>query len=185
MEVDYPRSFLWLQAEDIKNILKRYSNNLHGDDMFSIRACLKYVVNAFVNVVILSSSLVWRKAFSHKNTPKQMFKSPKKNNKHSVKNYKPVSLISICSKVFERSIYNRMFPYFIENNLISKNQSGFKPVFSWVNQLLAITHEIFPSFDDNYEVRGSFPWHFKSSCVTRRLFINLSLTGFQEFYQAF
>ena len=37
MEVDYHRSFLSLQAEDIKNILKGYSNNLHGDDMFSIR----------------------------------------------------------------------------------------------------------------------------------------------------
>ena len=50
-----------------------------------------------------------------------------------------------------------MFTYIIENNLISENQSGFKPGDSCVNQLLAITHEIFSSFDDNYEVRGVFP----------------------------
>ena len=43
-----------------------------------------------------------------------------------------------------------MFPYFIENNLVSENQSGFKPGDSCVTQLLAITHEIFSSFDDNY-----------------------------------
>ena len=49
-----------------------------------------------------------------------------------------------------------MFTYFIENNLISENQSGFKPGDSCINQLLAITHEIFSSFDDNYEVRGVF-----------------------------
>ena len=47
-----------------------------------------------------------------------------------------------------------MFTYIIENNLISENQAGFKPGDSCVNQLLAITHEIFSSFDDNYEVRG-------------------------------
>ena len=49
-----------------------------------------------------------------------------------------------------------MFTYFTENNLISENQSGFKPDNSCANQLLAITHEIFSSFDDNYEVRGVF-----------------------------
>ena len=47
-----------------------------------------------------------------------------------------------------------MFTYFIANNLIS--ELGFKPGDSCVNQLLAITHEIFSNFDDNYEVRGVF-----------------------------
>ena len=47
-----------------------------------------------------------------------------------------------------------MFTYFIKNNLISKNTSGFKCGNSCVNQLLAITQEIFFSFDDNYKVRG-------------------------------
>ena len=32
--------------------------------------------------------------------------------------------------------------FFIENELISPNQSGFKPDDSCINQLLAITHEI-------------------------------------------
>ena len=49
-----------------------------------------------------------------------------------------------------------MFPYFLENNLISENQLGIKPVNSCVNQVLAINHEIFSSFDDNYEVKRVF-----------------------------
>ena len=56
--------------------------------------------------------------------------------------------------ILEYVIYNTMFTYFIENNLISKIQSGFKPGDSCVNQLLAITHQIFSSFDYNCEVRG-------------------------------
>ena len=49
-----------------------------------------------------------------------------------------------------------MFKFFIENELISPNQSGFKPGDSCINQLLAITHEIYKSFDDEFEVRGVF-----------------------------
>ena len=49
-----------------------------------------------------------------------------------------------------------MFKFFIENELISPNQSGFKPGDSCINQLLAITHEIYKSFDDGFEVRGVF-----------------------------
>ena len=49
-----------------------------------------------------------------------------------------------------------MFIYFIENTLTPENQSGFKPDDSCVNELLAITHEIFSSFDDSYEVRVLF-----------------------------
>ena len=74
--------------------------------------------------------------------------SQNKNDKQSVKNYISISLLPICSKDFERIIYIK-FTYFTENNLILENKPGFKPDYSCVNQLLAITHEIFSSFDDN------------------------------------
>ena len=49
-----------------------------------------------------------------------------------------------------------MFPFFIENKLIAANQSSFKPGDSCINQLIAITDEIYQSFDAGYEVRGVF-----------------------------
>ena len=57
---------------------------------------------------------------------------------------------------FERLIYNNLCEYFIDNDLISRNQSGFKPGDSYINQLISITHEICESFDDGFEVRGVF-----------------------------
>ena len=80
----------------------------------------------------------------------------KKGNKQTLENYRPVSLLPICSKIFERLIYNSLFEFFIANELISSNQFGFKPGDSCINQLLSITHEIYKSFDDGYEVRGVF-----------------------------
>ena len=77
----------------------------------------------------------------------------KKGGKEILKNYRPISLLPIAGKTFERLLYDRMFEFFMENNLISKNQSGFRPGDSCINQLLSITHEIYQSFDDNLEVR--------------------------------
>ena len=49
-----------------------------------------------------------------------------------------------------------MFEIFIRNDLISQNQSGFKPDDSCINQLLTIIHEICKSFDACLDVRTVF-----------------------------
>ena len=40
--------------------------------------------------------------------------------------------------------------------LLSKNQSGFRPGDSTINQLLSITHDIYTSFENNCETRAVF-----------------------------
>ena len=66
----------------------------------------------------------------------------KKGDKQLLKNYRPISLLPITGKNFERLLYNQMFEFFIRNDLISQNPPGFKPGDSCINQLLAITQEI-------------------------------------------
>ena len=80
----------------------------------------------------------------------------KKGDKQTLKNYRPVSLLPICGKTFERLLFNEMFRFFLDNKLISTNQSGFKPGDSCMNHLLPITHEIYKSFDDGLEIRSVF-----------------------------
>ena len=82
----------------------------------------------------------------------------KKHDKQLIKNYRPVSLLPICSKIFEKVIFNSLFKYLDDNNLLNSNQSGFWPGDSCVHQLLSITHEIYKAFDANpsLDVRGVF-----------------------------
>ena len=49
-----------------------------------------------------------------------------------------------------------MFEFFSGNELISHNQSGFRPGDSSINQLLCITHDIYQSLDDGLATRGIF-----------------------------
>ena len=80
----------------------------------------------------------------------------KKNDKELVKNYRPISLVPICGKIFERILNNSLFDFLNQNDLISPAQSGLKPGDSCINQLLSITHEIYHSMDEGYEIRGVF-----------------------------
>ena len=67
----------------------------------------------------------------------------KKNDKQLVNNYQPASLLSTFGKIFEKTIFSRIYKLLLEENLLNPNQSGFRLSDSCVNQLLAITHEIF------------------------------------------
>ena len=70
--------------------------------------------------------------------------------------YRPISLLLIFGKILERLIFEEMFLFFLENKLVAANQSGFKSGDSCINQLIAINHEIYQSFDESYKVRVVF-----------------------------
>ena len=105
---------------------------------------------------IISSNCLNEGKFPHEWKKVNVVPVHRKGNKQSLKNYRPVSLLPICSKTFKRLAYNEMFNFFTENNLIFPDQPEFRPGDSCVNQLLVITHGICKSFDERFEVKGLF-----------------------------
>ena len=75
-----------------------------------------------------------------------------------VSNYRPISLLPICGKILEKFIFDTLYSYLNENNLITKNQSGFRPGDSTCNQLLYLVNEIHEAFENpkSLEVRAIF-----------------------------
>ena len=75
-----------------------------------------------------------------------------------VKNYRPISLLPIFGKIFERAIYNSLFTFFQSNRLFTPSQSGFFSGDSCIAQLLSIIQEIQTALDENpaADVRGAF-----------------------------
>ena len=144
-------------SSDIVKIISRLDpNKAHGHDMLSIR-----MIKLCGNSICKPLSIIFKDCLSEGKFPHEWKKANvvpvhKKGNKQSLENYRPISLLPICSKIFGRLIYNEMFTFFTENNLISPNHSGFRPGESCVNQLFAITHKIYKSFDEGFEVRGVF-----------------------------
>ena len=82
----------------------------------------------------------------------------KKGDKQLITNYRPISLLPICGKILEKIIFNNLYSYLYANNLITKNQSGFRPGDSTTNQLLYLVNEIHQAFENpkSLEVRAVF-----------------------------
>ena len=144
-------------CDDIATLIKNLDpNKAHDHNMISIRM-LKLCGKSICKPLNLNfKSCIKQGKFPTEWKKANVVSVHKKGDKQILKNYRPVSLLPICGKIFERLIYNNVFEYFIESNLISQNQSGFKPGDSCIHQLISITHEIYQSFDDGLEVRGAF-----------------------------
>ena len=82
----------------------------------------------------------------------------KKKSKNDKSNYRPISLLPILSKIFEKIIFESLYNYFIKNNLLVNCQSGFIKGDSCVSQLLSITHTIHKNLDANpsLDTKGIF-----------------------------
>ena len=63
----------------------------------------------------------------------------KQGERSDLNNYRPISIIPVVAKVFERIVYNQFYEYLTENNLISCNQSGFRSLHSTATALLEAT----------------------------------------------
>ena len=120
----------------LKVIRKSDPSKAHDHDKISIRM-LKLSVTSCLETEVFP--LHWKKV--------NVVPIQKKKSKQLVKNQWPLSLLLIGGKIFERLIYNEVYPNLTGNNLISSYQSGIKGGDSCSNELLSITpmitHEMY------------------------------------------
>ena len=80
----------------------------------------------------------------------------KKGEPSLLSNYRPISLIPIFSKIFERVMYNRLYSHMISNSLFYKKQFGFQRNCSTEHAILELTEQITKSFENNSFMLGVF-----------------------------
>ena len=125
--------------EDIFKIIENLDpNKAHGHDMISVRMIKLCGISICKPLEIIFQNCLHSCMFPSKWKKVNVVPTFEKGDKQCIKNYRPVSLLLVCSKVFERLLYNNMFSYFFssENDLISPKHSGFRPADSCPNQLL-------------------------------------------------
>ena len=73
-----------------------------------------------------------------------------------MQNYRPISLLSVFSKIYEKLIYSRVYSYLVKNELIYSKQFGFRAGYSTNHAIISITEHIRRLLDDGEFVCGIF-----------------------------
>ena len=147
-----------ISKDKITRIIKSLDpNKAHGHDGISIRMLKLCASSISEPLFLLFEHSLENECFPNEWKKANIVPIHKKGDKQLIQNYRPVSLLSIYGKIFEKLMFNSLFEY-LENNLLNPHQSGFRPGDSCVNQLLSITFDIYKSLDANpsLEVRGIF-----------------------------
>ena len=71
-------------------------------------------------------------------------------------NYRPISVLPVVSRLFEKLVFNQLYKYLDSNRLLSNGQSGFRLLFSTLTCLLKTTDEWYDGFDNGYMIGSVF-----------------------------
>ena len=73
-----------------------------------------------------------------------------------VTNYRPISILAIFSKIFEKIVCSRLESYLEQNNILHENQFGFRRKVSTCSALLQLVDKISASMDNKKTTIGVF-----------------------------
>ena len=148
-----------INMNEIKDIINGLSTKkAHGPDHISVNMVKLCGHHLYVPLKIIFINILETGIFPDQWKEANVTPVHKKNDKQIISNYRPISLLPVLAKVFERIIFKNLYNYLVSNNLITKNQSGFRPGDSCTNQLLSLVHEIQTAFDHRkcLEVRSVY-----------------------------
>jgi hypothetical protein len=94
----------------------------------------------------------------------------KTGDKYGPSNYRPISLLSSFSKVFERIIYKILYEHINHNNILDDKQFGLQPNSSTEKASFKLIGEILKSMNKKYSTGGIFCYLQKAfDCVNHNI----------------
>jgi hypothetical protein len=80
----------------------------------------------------------------------------KSDDKRTISNYRPISVLLTFSKILEKLVYNRLLDFFNKHDILSKNQYGFRKNVSTSMALIDLVDQISKSIEKNEFTVGIF-----------------------------
>ena len=143
-------------SEEILSLTKQLKNSSAGPDSLSpslLKRTIRHYIDPLVHVLNLS--------LQSGEVPEELKVSNiiplfKEGDVKSVNNYRPISLLSALSKLFEKVVYNRIFNFIEKHEILYQYQFGFRPKHSTTTALITLTDKLLTFFDNGMKTVGLF-----------------------------
>ena len=141
-----------VSASEIINIIRGLKNKSPGDDKITAG-----VLKQFDYIIAPRLSDIINMSFTNGIFPDilkiaKVVPIYKEGSRDNILNYRPISILSALSKVFERVIYNRLYSFMDSFKLFSPNQYGFRAKRSTTHALIEIVEKIRNATNSNKTV---------------------------------
>ena len=135
------------------NSLKNKKSNIHEVPVSVIKSCK--------NEIAIPLSLLFNNSINNGKFP-QLFKHAtvipihKKGPKDEISNYRPISLLNVFSKIFEKLMKKYLLQFLDSKNILHPNQFGFRRALSTFDALRTFSEEIYASLDKKHSLLSIF-----------------------------
>ena len=135
-----------LEVIKIVKTLKSNSAGIDGINAFFLKKSINYSIHALTEIINTS--------LRHSIFPKRWKKAivipiPKCDNPTSEKDFRPISLLCIFSKILEKVVAAQLIEYLVNTGLFDKFQSAYRKYHSTTTALLHILDHIYKALDNN------------------------------------
>ena len=142
-EMDYSMFLSEVTENEVEKIIDNLEKKASsGDDLIN-----NIIVKTSKNETVEILTYLINRSFDEGIFPVSLKKAKviplhKDGSKTDVNNYRPISLLTVWSKIFERVMYNRMYNYMEHFSLFYKKQFGFRSKHSTIDALVELTEKL-------------------------------------------
>ena len=143
-----------VDRHEVTNVILLIKNSSSGSDNISakiVKCSIDIYLDTLTHIINLSLP---QGVFPSQLKTAKVIPLYKSNDKQLIKNYRPVSLLLVFSKIFERIVYNRLYSFIQKYQLLYKYQFGFQKNYGTNTALIVLIDKIMNSLNNGENVLG-------------------------------
>ena len=136
-----------LSEHEVKTVILDLNNSAAGWDNFPTFVAKKCVDGYLTPMTKIINKSISQGIFPSELKLARVIPIFKSNDKQNISNYRPISILTFFSKVFEKILHNNIFKFMERNKTINENQFGFRKGHGTQHAIISLIDKIGKSVD--------------------------------------